>query len=334
MASSPASSTRPACGTTRAARRPSKPLMGVETTGQLGGLLGRWDLNEGSGSTAADSSGHGITGTLTSGPVWVIGFPTVATFILDGTVSGTSGPLANVPVHVFAASGGTYLTSVLTNGSGDYAFTLPAGSYKLLDPGPGLSRPVARRGDLRGRHCDHPGPNQTVERHPGRRPSSSTAPCPAPAGPSRRPRCTSSPPPVATYLTSVLTNGSGDYAFTLPAGSYKLLDPGPGLSRPVARRGDLRGRHCDHPRAHQTVNVTLAASLRPRRHRVRHRRAPRGRPRARLCRHRWHVPHERPHQRQRRLRLHPPRGQLQALGSRPRAIPTSGTTRRPTRAPL
>ena len=52
-------------------------------------------------------------------------------------MSGTGGPLANVPVHVFAASGGTYLTSVLTNGSGHYTFALPAGSYKLWIQAPG-----------------------------------------------------------------------------------------------------------------------------------------------------------------------------------------------------
>jgi hypothetical protein len=38
------------------------------------GLLGRWGLNEGAGSIAADSSGNGINGTLTNGGVWVAGF--------------------------------------------------------------------------------------------------------------------------------------------------------------------------------------------------------------------------------------------------------------------
>ena len=47
-------------------------------------------------------------------------------------MSGTGGPVAGASVHVFSATGGTYLTSVLTNGSGGYAFALPAGNYKLL----------------------------------------------------------------------------------------------------------------------------------------------------------------------------------------------------------
>lgn len=37
------------------------------------GLIGRWKMDEGSGSTAADSSGHGYTGTLTLGPTWTTG---------------------------------------------------------------------------------------------------------------------------------------------------------------------------------------------------------------------------------------------------------------------
>jgi acid phosphatase type 7 len=38
------------------------------------GLLGRWGLNEGSGTVAGDSSGRGINGTLVNGPVWTSGF--------------------------------------------------------------------------------------------------------------------------------------------------------------------------------------------------------------------------------------------------------------------
>ena len=41
------------------------------------GLLGRWGLNEGSGTIAYDSSGHNINGTLVNGPVWGEGFPLV-----------------------------------------------------------------------------------------------------------------------------------------------------------------------------------------------------------------------------------------------------------------
>ena len=38
-----------------------------------GGLVGYWRLDEGSGTTAADSSGNGNTGTLVNGPTWVSG---------------------------------------------------------------------------------------------------------------------------------------------------------------------------------------------------------------------------------------------------------------------
>jgi hypothetical protein len=37
------------------------------------GLVADWKLNEGSGNTAHDSSGHGNTGTLVAGPTWVSG---------------------------------------------------------------------------------------------------------------------------------------------------------------------------------------------------------------------------------------------------------------------
>ena len=38
------------------------------------GLIGRWGLNEGTGTVANDSSGNGDNGTLVNGPVWVSGF--------------------------------------------------------------------------------------------------------------------------------------------------------------------------------------------------------------------------------------------------------------------
>ncbi|MDE1941074.1 MAG: hypothetical protein KGI66_03065, partial [Patescibacteria group bacterium] len=44
------------------------------TTGDLTcGLVGWWKLDEGSGTTAADSSGNGNTGTLVGGPAWLSG---------------------------------------------------------------------------------------------------------------------------------------------------------------------------------------------------------------------------------------------------------------------
>ncbi len=43
--------------------------------GATAGLAGLWHMNEGSGTTTADASGGGNTGTLTAGPTWVAGFP-------------------------------------------------------------------------------------------------------------------------------------------------------------------------------------------------------------------------------------------------------------------
>lgn len=42
-------------------------------SGPTSGLVGWWKLDDGSGSTAADSSGNGNTGTLTNGPTWTTG---------------------------------------------------------------------------------------------------------------------------------------------------------------------------------------------------------------------------------------------------------------------
>ena len=41
-------------------------------------VIGRWALNEATGTTTADSSGRGNPGTLTSGPTWVAGSPFVS----------------------------------------------------------------------------------------------------------------------------------------------------------------------------------------------------------------------------------------------------------------
>ena len=47
-----------------------------------GGLLGRWGLNEGSGTTANNSVGGGANGTLTNGPTWVTGSPFALSYAL------------------------------------------------------------------------------------------------------------------------------------------------------------------------------------------------------------------------------------------------------------
>jgi hypothetical protein len=54
------------------------------------GLIGRWGMNEGTGLSIADSSGSGVTGTLTNGPLWVPGAP----FAPVATPTPTSTPTA------------------------------------------------------------------------------------------------------------------------------------------------------------------------------------------------------------------------------------------------
>ncbi len=39
------------------------------------GLIGRWSLDEGTGTTITDSTGNGNTGTIQNGAVWVAGTP-------------------------------------------------------------------------------------------------------------------------------------------------------------------------------------------------------------------------------------------------------------------
>src|SRR5439155_12187098 len=48
------------------------------------GLVAYWKFDEGTGTTAADSSGNGNTGTLTNGPVWTAGIAGNALYF-DGT---------------------------------------------------------------------------------------------------------------------------------------------------------------------------------------------------------------------------------------------------------
>ena len=53
--------------------------MGGPLTTPPATVIGRWALNEATGTTTADSSGRGNPGTLTNGPTWVAGTPFVST---------------------------------------------------------------------------------------------------------------------------------------------------------------------------------------------------------------------------------------------------------------
>jgi fibronectin type 3 domain-containing protein len=81
------------------------------------GLVGRWGLNEGTGTIAADSSGNAINGTLVNGPLWAAGYnPAVTVAVTRGPYLQT-GTSASVIVR--------WRTSSATNSRVDYG-TSPA----------------------------------------------------------------------------------------------------------------------------------------------------------------------------------------------------------------
>ncbi len=99
------------------ARRPARMLAALGALGFLlglaspsvapGDLKARLKLDEGSGTSAADSTGNGNTGTLQNGPTWVAGQSGQAVSF-DGTddyVSLGTGSLLNV------ASSGAFILS-------------------------------------------------------------------------------------------------------------------------------------------------------------------------------------------------------------------------------
>ena len=61
------------------------------------GLVGRWGLNEGSGTTAGNSVGGGSDGTLANGPVWVPGTPFLSTSSLRLGASSAYVTFGNEP---------------------------------------------------------------------------------------------------------------------------------------------------------------------------------------------------------------------------------------------
>ena len=104
--------------------RSSKDL---EVTGPTSGLIGRWGLEQGSGSSATDSSGNNVTGTLVNTPTWVAGY----TFPQDTTAPA-------VPQNLTATSGNSQVTLGWTaNAESDVA------GYNLYRS---LSTPVSTSG--------------------------------------------------------------------------------------------------------------------------------------------------------------------------------------------
>ena len=79
------------------------------------GLIGRWGLDEGTGTTTADSSGAGNNGTLLNGPTWVPGTPFVSTPLAP----------ANYGVHLKGtAAAGDYVSFGAASGLGSPTLTV------------------------------------------------------------------------------------------------------------------------------------------------------------------------------------------------------------------
>ena len=102
----------------------------TEITGPQANLLGRWGLNEASGTTAADSSGNGITGALVGNPTpsRVAGFPIAPTNHAPVAVADSYSTPKNTTLTV-AAPG---LLSNDTDADGD-----PLTAIKVSDPSHG-----------------------------------------------------------------------------------------------------------------------------------------------------------------------------------------------------
>src|SRR5207253_6043852 len=71
------------------------------------GLIGRWSLDEGTGTTIADSTGNGNTGTIQNGAVWVAGTPYVSTPLPPGAYGlHLTGTTADAGYVTFGAAPG------------------------------------------------------------------------------------------------------------------------------------------------------------------------------------------------------------------------------------
>ncbi len=80
------------------------------------GLVGQWSFEEGSGSTAADSSSSNNTGTLQNSPTWISGQVGSGALSLDGTDDYVNVPdSASLDLSTFTVSGWINLTSNTNN---------------------------------------------------------------------------------------------------------------------------------------------------------------------------------------------------------------------------
>ncbi len=111
--------------------------MGSEITAQAG-LLGAWHLNEGSGTTTANSGSASANGTLTNGPTWVTGFvaPSLppSTPTLSSPSNGASGVSTSPTLDVIASDpeGGSLAVSF-------FGRPLASGQFALIGTQSGVA---------------------------------------------------------------------------------------------------------------------------------------------------------------------------------------------------
>jgi hypothetical protein len=113
------------------------------------GLAGRWHLDEGTGTTSADSSGNGNTATLTNSPTWTTGYsgyalspsgsPSSVSANL-GTYFGTNNPLsASVWVYATSTTNGPLFGVAATGWSMPFLSIAGATAYGWIYGVPGTN---------------------------------------------------------------------------------------------------------------------------------------------------------------------------------------------------
>ncbi len=116
------------------ARTPSQlqAHMAAELSAIEPGLIGYWKFNEGTGTTAADDAGNGLTATLFNSPTWTAGGP-VSTLSQAAitSASATSFPVSEMSSFTITATGSP---TIVLQASG----ALPAG-VTMVDHGDGTA---------------------------------------------------------------------------------------------------------------------------------------------------------------------------------------------------
>ena len=85
-------------------RHPTSTIQANGVDPVTSGIVAEWKFNEGSGSTAADSSGNGHTGTLNNSPSWVTGITSPYAISFNGSnqnMSATNFNCGNYRTHSF-----------------------------------------------------------------------------------------------------------------------------------------------------------------------------------------------------------------------------------------